>query len=120
MENYLIFTYGTLMKGECRHHVLSNSEFIGDAVLEDYALLELYSYPGAIKKEGFKVYGEVYRVSKELKKELDYIEGEGYLYAFKEVDVICNGEKLKVGFYEFLKDDGSFKLMEGERKWSAH
>ena len=120
MENYLIFTYGTLMKGECRHHVLASSKFIGDAVLENYALLELGSYPGAIQKEGSKVYGEVYSVSKELKKELDYIEGEGYLYAFKEVEVLCNGEKIIVGFYEFLKDNGSYELMKGERKWSAH
>ena len=59
---YKLFTYGTLMKGQCRHHALKDAKYLGDAVLRDYCLLELGSYPGAIPKEGSNVYGEVYEM----------------------------------------------------------
>ena len=114
---YLIFTYGTLMKGRTRSHVLDGSVFVGDGILEDYALLELGSYPGAVYKTGSTVYGELYLVDEETKRELDWIEGEGYLYKFKTVSVLCNGEYVKAGFYEYLRDDGSCPLYTRKGKW---
>ena len=116
MDHY-IFTYGTLMKDRYRSSVLDEAEYTGDAVLENHALLELGAYPGAVFKEGSKVFGEVYRISEEKKRELDYIEGEGYLYKYEYADVVCNGRKLKVGFYRYLRDDGSHAFFEEDGKW---
>ena len=105
------------MKGRSRSHVLDASEFIGEAVLEDHCLLEIGSFPGAVYKEGSKVYGELYLVDEETKSELDWIEGEGYLYKFSTVSVLCNGKYVEAGFYEFLQDDGHYPLYTKEGKW---
>ena len=105
------------MKGRSRSHVLDDSKYVGEGLLEDYGLLEIGSFPGAVFKEGSKVYGELYLVSEEKKRELDYIEGEGYLYKFRTVSVLCNGEYVKAGFYEFLQDNGSYPLYTKEGKW---
>ncbi len=115
---YKLFTYGTLMKGQCRHRVLEGTRYIGDAVLHDYCLLELGSYPGAIRKEGFNVYGEVYEIDEVLKHELDRIEGEGYLYERKTVDVTMDDRETSVLFYEFLMDDGTYEKTRREGKWN--
>ncbi len=105
------------MKGNCRNHVLETAQYKGEAILHDYALLQLYGYPGAIVKEGYKVFGELYEVDESLKKQLDYIEGEGYLYKAKHFDVESDGKMLRAGFYEFLQEDGSYKIIEGDKKW---
>ncbi len=116
---YKLFTYGTLMKGQCRHHVLQDAKYLGDAVLRDYCLLELGSYPGAIRKERFNVYGEVYEIPEKLVPELDRIEGEGYLYERKTVDVTMDDGKTSVLFYEFLMDDGTYEKTRREGKWNT-
>ena len=117
MMEYIIFTYGTLMKGEVRSHVLNSEEYLGDAVLEDHGLLELGTFPGIVKKEGYKVYGEVYKVSEDKKAELDWIEGEGYLYKFEYADVLLNGKTIKAGLYTFIDDGHEYPLMEPRGKW---
>ncbi|MBR3228124.1 MAG: gamma-glutamylcyclotransferase [Erysipelotrichaceae bacterium] len=105
------------MKDQERAYVLKDCEFIGDAILEDYALKEVGTFPGAVPLKGHKVYGEIYRIDEEKKKELDYIEGEDYLYKFKIVDILCNGEYIKAGFYEFLKDSDVYPYSKKKGKW---
>ena len=113
-----LFTYGTLMKGECRHDILADAEYLGDAILHDYCLQEIGSFPGAVPKEGYEVFGEVYEIPEELITTLDWIEGEGYLYKRKTVEVELNGTEADVLFYEFLKDDGRYEIKMKKGKWN--
>ncbi len=116
----LAFTYGTLMKGQCREHVMDNCRYIGDAILNGYGLLELGNYPGAVPMDGYRVFGEVYEIDEDKKIELDEIEGEGYLYAYREADVDMDGKLIKAGFYEYLLDNGTYQTMEPTGKWRKH
>lgn len=114
----LVFTYGTLMKGQCRNHVLKDCKYVCDAVLEDYGLYDVGSYPAAVPVKDYKVYGEVYEINNSIKKQLDDIEGEGYLYKYKEIEVHDNNNnKYLVGFYEYIQDTSCMKLRQPNGKW---
>ena len=117
----LVFTYGTLMKGQSRNHILKDCKYIGDAILDDYGLYEVGTYPAAVPMKGFKVYGEIYEINDVIKQELDYIEGEGYLYKYKEVIVYDdNNKQYNVGFYEYLLDTKWLMLRTEEGKWNSN
>lgn len=61
---FLVFVYGTLQKNRSNYHVMGNSKFIGNGVLDGFALYQVtYGYPGIKRSEGHKVKGEVYEVS---------------------------------------------------------
>lgn len=116
----LVFTYGTLLKGQSRNHVLKDCKYISDAILDDYGLYEVGTYPAAVPMNGFKVYGEIYEINDVIKKELDYIEGEGYLYKYKEVIVHdSNNKQYNVGFYEYLLDTNNLPLSKVNGKWNT-
>ena len=115
--NYDIFTYGTLMKGRRAASFLDTSEYLGDAVLKDYCLYDNGHYPCAVYKKGHKVYGEVYRISEEIKRRLDEYESEGYLYSCREAEVSMEGEKRRVLFYEYLLDVSGMRLFSETEKW---
>ncbi len=78
--NNLVFVYGTLMRGERADDYLRGAIFAGDAVLRDYALYDLGSYPGISARDGEAVLGELYYVDADTLKRLDGYEGEGSLY----------------------------------------
>lgn len=79
-ENNLVFVYGTLMRGERANDFLSDADFAGEAVLRDYAMYDLGSYPGIVARKGEAVLGELYYVDDATLKRLDEYEGEGSLY----------------------------------------
>ena len=51
---HLVFTYGTLMKGQAAYQRFGESEFVGDATLYDYAIYEVGEYPAAVPLKDFK------------------------------------------------------------------
>lgn len=91
----LVFVYGTLMQGECRHAALESQKFIGPARTSPrYLMLDCGSYPGLIESEettvdpdaatgrsegdsfraGRSILGELYEVDAETLSRLDSIE----------------------------------------------
>ncbi|QDT35509.1 gamma-glutamylcyclotransferase family protein [Thalassoglobus polymorphus] len=83
-ELITIFVYGTLKRGDCRHHVVSRFHFLGEAVTQPvYRLFHLGSYPGLVEvaEDGSEVQGELYAIDPERIREVDEIEGvEAGLY----------------------------------------
>ena len=75
----LVFVYGTLMRGECRHGALAGQIFVGHATTQPhYRLYHCGSYPALVEVAagtGNRIEGEVYRVSAACLAELDEIEG---------------------------------------------
>ena len=58
----LLFTYGTLMKGEKTHNSYPDMSYISDAILPDYGLYEASkeNYHCAVPVKGFKVSGDIF------------------------------------------------------------
>ncbi len=68
-----IFVYGTLLEGLERHSVLSNSEWLGPAMIEAN-LYDLGGFPG-VCSGSCSVIGELYNIDTETLGQLDIIEG---------------------------------------------
>jgi len=86
-----IFVYGTLMDGECNHHLLQNLPYRA-AYAENLVLHNLGSYPAAAGGEG-TVYGEVYEVDRETLRKLDELESSPELYHRETIRVYYSAEE---------------------------
>lgn len=77
-DPFLLFAYGTLMRGGVRHHFLAGQPFLGPGrTLPRYELLDLGDYPGLVPcpEGGRAVEGELYAVAGSLRGVLDAEEG---------------------------------------------
>ncbi len=86
-----IFVYGTLMEGQRAHDRLSDARLIGKAILRDYRMFDLGSFPGIQPHKGGSIVGELYEVSDDMITKLDSYESEGELYNREKVKVITSG-----------------------------
>ena len=119
MEQY-VFTYGTLMKNRSAYNKFAKLEYVCDATLNDYGIYDAPYYPCAVKIEGFKIIGEIYKVNNEQLNFLDRYEDEGDLYIRKEVLVIgADNKEYKVWFYEYNHDTSNLILRcPKNEKWN--
>lgn len=97
-----VFVYGTLMKGHGNHVLLEEEKFLGKAVLEDYGLYNVSSFPGIIKQESSAVKGEVYSICERTLKRLDTLESEGSLYIRRLVQVALESNDERVNAYVYI------------------
>lgn len=117
-HNIKLFVYGTLMKGNSNHErYLAKSKFIGNAKMKDYALYDLGSYPGIVKREGCTVKGEVYEIDDKTKTLIDKLEGEGSLYFAEQVEVLMeNDEKFSALVYVYGHDVNESNYISNENQ----
>jgi len=108
--NIRIFVYGTLMRGERAHYLLSDARYLGKFFLYDYAIYNLGSFPGIINSRGDRVLGEVYEITESMLPAMDYYEGEGSLYLRKNVNVCNDTESVSAFAYIYNR------RIEGEKK----
>jgi gamma-glutamylcyclotransferase (GGCT)/AIG2-like uncharacterized protein YtfP len=81
MMSHRVFVYGTLLRGEVNHSLLSGAELVGPHRTEPrFTLYLLGAYPGAVKGGRTAVAGEVYRVDGEILRWLDRLEDYPRLY----------------------------------------
>jgi gamma-glutamylaminecyclotransferase len=101
----LVFVYGTLKRGDCRHEAIAEQEFLGEVeTLPEYRMVNCGAYPGLIAADdGCPVQGELWRVSDECLRQLDDVEGvdEG-LYARRTVRLKPPAHELAVEAYFYL------------------
>lgn len=115
-----VFVYGTLKRGYWNHRLLEKSKFVGEGTISGYELYDLGSYPGIIpgeKKD--EVDGELYEIDNETLIRLDRLEGEGFLYLRKEVEVDINGHMEKVLIYVYNRKVKGAKKLKREWRRSA-
>lgn len=105
-----VFVYGTLLKGERNHnYFLHDSTCLGTATLSGYDMYDLGTYPGIVSGSG-RVKGEVYEVSEETLRGLDYLEGEGSLYIRKQAEVTTEkGEVILAYIYVYNHSISGYK-----------
>ena len=78
---HLVFVYGTLLRGEVNHHLLSTAEYVGDHKTEPcFTLFVLGAYPGVAPGGDTAITGEVYRVDAAVMRQLDRLEDYPRLY----------------------------------------
>jgi gamma-glutamylcyclotransferase (GGCT)/AIG2-like uncharacterized protein YtfP len=111
-----VFVYGTLMRGQSAHAYLSDAEYAGEYRLPGYAMYDLGRYPGIVPKPGQTVYGEVYRVSDRMLREMDRYEGEGSLYHRVRVNAENESGTASVYVYVYAKKTGSRLIPDG--RWN--
>ncbi len=76
--SFVLFVYGTLMRGGVRHRLLADQRFLGKArTLPRYGLHDLGAYPGMVRRDhgGATVFGELYEVAMSRIPQLDDEEG---------------------------------------------
>ena len=93
----LIFVYGTLKRGNGLHSALEGAEFISEAITLD-PIFKMFcngAFPHVsnVSKGGYRISGELYKVSDEILQDLDLVEGHPNHY--RRVDI------------EFMLEDGS-------------
>jgi gamma-glutamylcyclotransferase (GGCT)/AIG2-like uncharacterized protein YtfP len=113
---FLLFVYGTLMRGGSRHATLAGQRFVGEARTEPrYGLLDLGDYPGLVPCEtgGRAVCGELYEVEGRMLPELDAVEGSPDWFRLGSVAV--EGQVGPVYAYFYQPAPHGLPLYEAER-----
>jgi gamma-glutamylaminecyclotransferase len=101
-----IFVYGTLKSGFGNHGLISSSDFVDDAILENYNMVYSHGSHGFPviyknkKSHGHIVIGEVYVVDDYVLKNVDELESNGVMYKRKLVSVkLSDGSSMSVNVY---------------------
>jgi len=101
IHTHLIFVYGTLRKGQCNHHFLDRSKFLGNAKTKRrYALygnwLPFLSRAGSVSH----VTGEIYSIDDTALSQLDQLEGHPDAYKREQAEVVLeDGKELLAWIY---------------------
>jgi len=103
----LVFVYGTLKRGDCRHRYMAGGRFLGIATTAPgYRLYHLGEYPALVEDQsGGQIEGEVFEVSLTTLDLLDEVEGVAdALYVRKRVPLIEPFSKSHVEAYLYEGD----------------
>ena len=115
-KNY-VFTYGTLMKGERNHYYLNDADYVCDATINGFRMIDLKSYPGIEPGDGIVV-GELYLVDDNTLKMLDDLEEAGFLYLRKTTMVYTSETKLEAYVYVYNQEVNNPKYLgDGVYSW---
>ncbi|EGA64697.1 gamma-glutamylcyclotransferase [Vibrio brasiliensis] len=83
---HLVFVYGTLRHGERNHHLLANSQCLGNFTTPPvYSLYDLGAYP-AVTEGHSAIFGEVYLIDDQTLKQLDIIEDVPVTYRREQIE----------------------------------
>lgn len=120
-----LFAYGTLMRGQPSHHLLSNRvrRFHGPARVAGASLLRLDWYPGLVLSGTGSVHGEVYELDDVAAtlEELDPYEDffgygrQGSLYRRSLVRAVIQGGSMLAWTYVYLGEVDSFPRISSGR-----
>lgn len=102
MKKYYVFTYGTLMKGERNHHLISDDDYIDKGVINGFKMFNLGTYPGISSGMG-SVLGELYLVDETTLAKIDELEEEGSLYVRRMTKVYTSDLEYDAYVYIYNK-----------------
>lgn len=102
----LLFTYGTLMKGQKAHNSYPDMSYISDQYCQTMVSMR------QVKKTITVLYQlkdlkwvEIYSIDEEILKKLNEYKEEGDIYIRKKTKVLtADNEELNVWFYEYNHD----------------
>jgi gamma-glutamylcyclotransferase (GGCT)/AIG2-like uncharacterized protein YtfP len=97
-ERFLVFVYGSLMKGYRNHRLLEagNARYLGRAATSPrYTLVDLMVFPGLLEVGRTRVRGEVYEVDVPTLANLDRLEGHPRFYRRQHVSLAQSSRQLR-------------------------
>ena len=104
-----VFIYGTLKKGQCRGHVLSEQKSLGKAeTTPEYTLFDCGAYPALVNTGSTSIQGELYEVDEKCLNILDRIEGAPFLYQLQKVNLKSHPD-IQAKSYFFQQSTKSLK-----------
>jgi gamma-glutamylaminecyclotransferase len=117
-KQHLIFTYGTLMRGEINHGLLATAHFVAEAHTEPcFELFDLGHFPAMSTGGQTVVRGEVYAVDDQTLVRLDRLEGHPTFYQRTPIR-LADGQEVET----YLMDDARMRrgpaIPSGD--WRAH
>ena len=81
MKTSLVFVYGTLLRGEGNHRLLSRARFVGPArTAPTYRMHSLGGFPGVVAGGSQSIVGEVFEVNEAELAALDRLESHPRFY----------------------------------------
>ncbi len=101
----VVFVYGTLKRGDCRHRYMAGSRFLGLATTErGYRLFDMGEYPAMVEDlSGGAIEGELFEVSDATLEVLDEVEGVAdVLYSRRAVRLEGDPSSLGAEAYLYL------------------
>ena len=107
-----VFVYGTLMRNQRAHHMLSGARYAGECKLHSYAMYDLGRYPGIVPCPGAAVFGELYQVTQAMLAKMDEYEEEGSLYRRVTVRVENERGSCEAEAYVYLRDVSGCRRLE--------
>ncbi len=110
-DSFLLFVYGTLMRGGVRHQLLVDQRFVGQArTLPHYALYDLGAYPGMVRHagDGAAVSGELYEVDVSRIPQLDAEEGAPNLFRREPVNLEGSDQPAFAYLYQRSVEEKAF------------
>lgn len=113
ITEHAVFVYGTLMRGQRAHHMLSGARYAGRFSLQDYAMYHLGRYPGIVACPGERVWGELYYVSPAMLEQMDEYEEEGSLYRRVRVQLQGENGSCPAQAYVYNRDVSGFPKLQG-------
>ncbi|QDT56128.1 Gamma-L-glutamyl-butirosin B gamma-glutamyl cyclotransferase [Caulifigura coniformis] len=116
----LVFVYGTLKRGDCRHRFMAGSRFLGIATTAPgFRLYNLGEYPALVEdNSGGQIEGEVYEVSPAILEVLDEVEGVAdSLYVRKRLPLMTPFAESAVEAYLYEGDIRGKR--ELQRRWDV-
>jgi gamma-glutamylaminecyclotransferase len=117
-EQHLVFTYGTLLKGEVNHHLLAEARFVAEARTEPcFDLFDLGAFPAMSAGGETAVLGEVYAVDDATLTRLDHLEGHPKLYQRTRIR-LDGGQEVQTYLMARARMHGRAPIASGD--WRAH
>lgn len=116
-----LFVYGTLKRGYHNHYIIEGSKLLGEAVLPDYGIFSLGSFPGIVRRYDYRTHGELYEIDEALLPRLDRLEGVPHLYTRETETVVANGEDVHtdVSVYVYANPHGFSRPLIESGRWPA-
>ena len=117
-KQHLVFTYGTLLRGEANHDLLARARFVAEARTEPcFELFDLGPFPAMSVRGQTAVVGELYAVDDATLARLDRLEGHPSFYQRTQI-LLDDGQMVETYLMQRTRMRGRVLIPSGD--WRAH
>jgi gamma-glutamylaminecyclotransferase len=117
-KQHLVFTYGTLLRGEVNHDLLAQARFVAEARTEPYYdLFDLGPFPAMSTGGETAVLGEIYAVDEATLARLDRLEGHPSFYQRTQIR-LEGGQEVDTYLMDRARMRGRAPIASGD--WRTH